>query len=64
MNRVKEYRKAKGITQEELGIRCGTTKSYICEIERNGKTPNVYLAQKLAKELRVSVAKLFPLEVE
>lgn len=63
MNRVKEYRKSKGITQEELGIRVGTTKSYICEIERNGKNPNVYLAIKIAKALKVKVETLFT-EVE
>jgi DNA-binding XRE family transcriptional regulator len=32
---LQELRKEKGMTQEELAIKCGTTKTYISRIENN-----------------------------
>jgi len=32
---LQELRKAKGLTQEELAQKCGTTKNYISKIENN-----------------------------
>ncbi len=32
---LQELRKEKGLTQEQLAVRCGTTKTYISRIENN-----------------------------
>ena len=32
---IQELRKEKGMTQEELALKCGTTKNYISRIENN-----------------------------
>jgi DNA-binding XRE family transcriptional regulator len=32
---IQELRKVKGLTQEELALKCGTTKNYISRIENN-----------------------------
>lgn len=32
---IQELRKEKGLTQEELAVKCGTTKTYISRIENN-----------------------------
>jgi transcriptional regulator with XRE-family HTH domain len=51
-------RKRKNMTLEELGKRCGTSKSYIWELENSNPHPSVYLASKIAHTLGVSTDKL------
>ncbi|HSY60785.1 MAG TPA: helix-turn-helix transcriptional regulator [Cytophaga sp.] len=46
---IQEARIEKGMTQEELAIKCGTTKSYISRIENN------------IKEVRISTLKIVEL---
>ena len=50
---LKELRKEKGLSQLELGQRCGVSRQMICEIERGAKNPSVNLAKKLGKLLNV-----------
>ena len=60
MNRLREIRKAKGISQAQL---FGMTKiwpSSIGFIERNFWDPSFDVKRRLAKALRVRVADLFP----
>ena len=60
MNIVKELRKSRNMTLEQVAAKAGTSKSYIYEIERFTSTPNVQLAYKIAKALRVPVTTAFP----
>ena len=57
--RVKELRKSKGITQEELAQRIGlTSKSTICKIERGQRLTPIPVVAKIAAALGVSVSEL------
>lgn len=47
---IKEARQEKGITQEELAQRVGTTKSYISKIENNVKEVRLSTLQRIVEE--------------
>lgn len=44
---IQEARIEKGMTQEELAAKCGTTKSYISRIENNIKEARISTLQKI-----------------
>jgi len=46
---IQEARIEKGMTQEELAIKCGTTKSYISRIENNIKEVRISTLQKIVE---------------
>ena len=46
---IHEARLEKGLTQEELAVRCGTTKSYISKIENNIKEVRISTLQKIVE---------------
>jgi len=46
---IQEARLEKGMTQEELAIKCGTTKSYISRIENNLKEVRISTLQKIVE---------------
>lgn len=46
---IQEARLEKGLTQEELAERCGTTKSYISKIENNVKEVRISTLQKIVE---------------
>lgn len=50
---LKDARKAKGMTQEQLAERCGVARSTIAMIETGTNKPSTDLAKTLAKELDV-----------
>ena len=61
-NRIKQIRKAKGLTQEELGRRTGKTRTYIARLELGGTSLNnmtVGNARLIADALGVSIIDLF-----
>jgi len=47
---IHEARIEKGLTQEELAQRVGTTKSYISKIENNVKEARISTLQKIVEE--------------
>lgn len=58
---IQEARLEKGLTQEELAIKCGTTKSYISKIENNIKEVRLSTLQKIVElgfggQLQVSIS--------
>ena len=62
-NSVKLHRHiAGGITQADLAKRVGVVRQTIISIEQGKFNPSVQLALKIAKELNVTVEKLFQLE--
>lgn len=61
-NRIKELRKIKNITQEELAQILSVTRQTINAIENNKYNPTLELAMKLAKLLGVHVDELFIME--
>jgi ribosome-binding protein aMBF1 (putative translation factor) len=57
---IHEARLEKGLTQEELAEKCGTTKSYISRIENNIKEVRISTLQKIVEigfggQLQVSI---------
>ncbi|HED07766.1 MAG TPA: XRE family transcriptional regulator [Ignavibacteria bacterium] len=46
---IHEARLKKGLTQEELAEKCGTTKSYISKIENNIKEVRISTLQKIVE---------------
>lgn len=61
-NRLKQYRAALGVNQQELGTMAGVSRQTISLIERGDYSPSVVLALKLAKICRTTVEDLFILE--
>ena len=57
---IQEARLEKGLTQEQLAEKCGTSKSYISKIENNIKEVRISTLQKIVKlgfggQLEVSI---------
>ncbi|HJD40315.1 MAG TPA: helix-turn-helix transcriptional regulator [Candidatus Blautia stercoripullorum] len=59
LNKIRELRKALGISQEELAKNCGVSRQTVNAIENNKYDPTLALAFRLARELRVTVDGLF-----
>ena len=62
LNKIRELRKALGISQEELAKNCGVSRQTVNAIENNKYDPTLALAFRLARELRVTVDGLFVLD--
>ena len=58
-NKLKELRKSKGITQEDLAKKLGVTRQTINAIENEKYNPTLELAINLAKFLKIPVEELF-----
>lgn len=55
---IAEYRKKKGISQEELGYIIHSARNYIGCIERGEKSPSISTLYKIAKALGTNVKDL------
>ncbi|MEA4875732.1 MAG: helix-turn-helix transcriptional regulator [Anaerorhabdus sp.] len=62
VNKVKEYRVAAGINQQEFGRLVGVSRQTISSIECGDYHPSVLVALKIAKILKVSVEEIFEFE--
>ncbi|WLR58064.1 helix-turn-helix domain-containing protein [Guptibacillus hwajinpoensis] len=60
--RIRAFRKLKGYTQEQLAKELGVSVSVLGEIERGNRRPTIDFMQLVAKQLRVPLEELFPLE--
>ena len=58
-NTIREKRKERGMSQEELAKRCGVSRQTINAIENNKYDPTLGLAFHLARELETTVDQLF-----
>lgn len=56
--RITELRKAKGLTQVELGLRCDIEKPNMNRIEKGGTNPTILTLKKISTELEVSLSEL------
>ena len=57
--RVKRFREAKGISQDDLAIRLDVAQSTISSIESDKSIPNSMLLRNIAKELEIDINQLF-----
>lgn len=62
INNLKNLRKRKKITQEELADKVDVTRQTIIAIEKGNYTPSVLLAIKVAKFFKKPVEKIFKIE--
>ena len=58
---LKECRKRKGISQEELAFSCDLDRTYISLLERNVKAPTLTTLSKISSALSVSMTTLISL---
>lgn len=58
-NVIRERRKRKGISQDELAKKCGVSRQTVNAIENNKYDPTLALAFSLAQELDTTVDELF-----
>lgn len=58
-NRLRELRKNKALTQEELGKAVGVTRQTIISIENQAYIPTTLLSLKIAKYFKVPLEKIF-----
>ena len=56
--RIKAARKKRGWSQEELAQKAGLSRTYLARLETARQDPTLSTLEKLAKALRVNVAKL------
>lgn len=56
--KIQEYRSLAALTQEELSIQVGVSKTYISLIENGKKNPSRKLIYRIAKQLNIEVQKL------
>lgn len=61
--KVATLRKAKGLTQVQLGELAGVTGTYICEIEQGNRTPSLRVVKRLAEAFEVSLPCFFATSV-
>ncbi|PNV61939.1 transcriptional regulator [Clostridium sp. chh4-2] len=58
-NIIRDKRKQRGLSQEELAKKCGVSRQTVNAIENNKYDPTLALAFSLAKELETTVDELF-----
>lgn len=58
-NAVRERRHELGLSQEELGYRCGLDRTYVSGIERGVRNPTLKVIWQLADGLEVEASALF-----
>ena len=59
-NNLKNIRKNKGITLEELSEKTGISAGYLCHLERGSrKNPSIDVMEKLSKILGKNVMEIF-----
>ena len=58
-NTIRQRRKERGISQEELAVKCGVSRQTVNAIENDKYDPTLALAFHLARELDTTVDTLF-----
>lgn len=59
MNKLKEIRKLRGLTQYELGRAIGRSQAFIWQVEHGYHHPRIWDKRALAEVLRVQVSDIF-----
>ncbi len=62
MNRVKEFREKRGLTQKQLGVAIGKYQIWIYKLEYERRVPDELERKKLSEVLGVAAEELFPPE--
>lgn len=62
INRVRELREERGLTQQELGKLVGVSRQSIAAVEKGRFDPTVWLAYDLSRAFGVTIEELFDFE--
>lgn len=57
--RIRDIRKRRNLTQEELAFCSGLDRSYIASVEKGKRNISIVNLEKISKALNVSLAELF-----
>ncbi|TSC87303.1 MAG: DNA-binding protein [Microgenomates group bacterium Gr01-1014_16] len=57
--RLRQLRKAKGLSQEELAFRSGLHRTYVSDLERGTRNVSLENIEKIAKVLGLELSELF-----
>lgn len=60
---IKNTRKKKSMTQNELASLCGITQTYLSQIEGNRKEPNLSILKVISEQLEIPLPILFFLSI-
>lgn len=63
-NRIRQLRKARGLSLKEVALKAGISGSFISQLERGISSPSVRVLARLADALDVGIAEMFPIEGE
>lgn len=63
-NRIEEFRKEKGIKQEDLASEVGVSRQTIGSLENGRYNPSIILAFKISKYFETSIENIFIYEEE
>ena len=55
---VKNVRRERGLSQEELAFECGLHRTYVSGVERRIRNPTVVVLEKIAEALKVPAGRL------
>lgn len=58
--RLREIRKQKGISQENLAADAGVSRTYVSDIERGERNVSLTTIERFAMALEISMAELMP----
>jgi transcriptional regulator with XRE-family HTH domain len=58
-HRIRDLRRATGLSQEEFAEKCGFARTYMSRIETGGANPSLDAIQTLATALQTPIATLF-----
>lgn len=59
-NRIREYRKQKGMTLEEVAGKSGISIGYLCHLEKETRVnPSVQIMENIARVLGKDIAEVF-----
>lgn len=62
INRVRQLREKRGLTQQELGELVGVSRQSIAAIEKGKFDPTVWLAYDLSRAFGITIEELFDFE--
>ncbi|MEW5985085.1 MAG: helix-turn-helix transcriptional regulator [Chloroflexota bacterium] len=62
--RVREFRRRLGLSQEDFAFECGLDRTYVSQVEQGKRNISLRNIKAMADALRVSIAELFPTSSE
>jgi transcriptional regulator with XRE-family HTH domain len=57
-DRIKSIRKERGITQTDLAIKAGMSRTYLADIEGNRYTPSLNILKVIAETLNIRISEI------